>query len=137
MVIVERMHTATEGCVLAFFTVVASCSNLSTSFSAAKIVQGERKSKFICIFPSRRLSSNCEVRLKIVQPTNETRVEDACILCLVRRRFVSMDNSYIISISITTIAFIVSSAHLYFVKNILYTIFSCSICWCQPIAVNS
>ena len=73
MGIVERMHTATEGCVLAFFTVVASCSNLSTSFSAAKIVQGERKSKFICIFPS-RLSSSCEVRLKIVQPTNEANV---------------------------------------------------------------
>ena len=39
-----------------------------------KIVQGERKSKFICIFPSRRLSSNCEVRLKIVQPMNEANV---------------------------------------------------------------
>ena len=31
---------------LAFFTVVASCSNLSTSFSGTKLVQGERKSKF-------------------------------------------------------------------------------------------
>ena len=46
MGIVERMHTATEGCVLAFFTVVASCSNLSTSFSGTKLVQGERKRKF-------------------------------------------------------------------------------------------
>ena len=31
---------------LAFFTVVASCSNLSTSFSGTKLVQGERKRKF-------------------------------------------------------------------------------------------
>ena len=46
MGIVERMHTATEGCVLAFFTVVASCSNLSTFISGTKIVQGERKRKF-------------------------------------------------------------------------------------------
>ncbi len=50
MEIVERMHTASENCVLAFFTVVASCSNLSTSFSGAKLVHDERKNKFYLLF---------------------------------------------------------------------------------------
>ena len=76
MVIVERMHTATEGCVLAFFTVVASCSNLSTHFRVQSYnkLGGVQNNLIVFFIPKCSVSSNCEVRLKIVQPTNEANV---------------------------------------------------------------
>ena len=46
MGIVERECIQRTLSFLAFFTVVASCSNLSTSFSGTKLVQGKRKRKF-------------------------------------------------------------------------------------------
>ena len=56
------MHTATEGCLLAFFTVVASCSNLSTLLFGCKISARRAKKQVItCIFLSRSLPPFCAI----------------------------------------------------------------------------
>ena len=65
---VERgMQAPANAVYLAFFTVVASCSNLSTFILGAKLVQGERKNKFYLCFSMLKLNFKLRSRLKLMQ----------------------------------------------------------------------
>ena len=91
---------------LAFFSVVASSPNLSTCLlkSFAKVRISERFTKFaikreqkkFTFYAEReQIRPLCQIYLRKSEPTNETRAEYACMLCLVRRRKTTGQREYL------------------------------------------